>query len=62
MAVADRHFRRRLASGAQVEPRTGRFYPRGLLASVGSHFAEDRRPFFSCWAVRTAETWHICRL
>ena len=45
MAVADRHFRRRLASGALTEPRAGRFYPRGLLTGMAGHFAEDRRPF-----------------
>jgi SAM-dependent methyltransferase len=38
-------FRRRLSSGAAIDPRPGRFYPRGLLTGAVETFAQDRRPF-----------------
>jgi SAM-dependent methyltransferase len=43
--VSGGHFRRRTASGAVLEPRRGRFYPRGLLSGLVGSFPQDRRPF-----------------
>jgi SAM-dependent methyltransferase len=37
--------RRRLASGATLEPRAGRFYPRGWLSGLPGVYPQDRRPF-----------------
>jgi SAM-dependent methyltransferase len=36
----NRHFRK-----CYIEPRAGRFYPRGFIAGVGGIFLEDLRPF-----------------
>lgn len=36
---------RQPARGPQLEPRVGRFYPRGLLTGLSGVFAQDRRPF-----------------
>lgn len=33
------------SNGVRVEPRVGRFYPRGLLEGVPAVFGQDRRPF-----------------
>lgn len=38
-------FRGDLRSGARIEPRVGRFYPRGLIPGVEDSFPRDRRPF-----------------
>ncbi|WP_040731910.1 methyltransferase domain-containing protein [Thiocapsa marina] len=38
------HFNRRLPAGAWIEPRAGRFYPRGVLEGVEGISGSDRRP------------------
>lgn len=37
--------RRRLPSGKLLEPRPGRFYPRGWLSGLAGTYPQDRRPF-----------------
>jgi SAM-dependent methyltransferase len=37
--------RRKLRSGGEIEPRPGRFYPRGIVEGVSDSYPEDRRPF-----------------
>ncbi|MFB1486627.1 MULTISPECIES: methyltransferase domain-containing protein [unclassified Thiocapsa] len=37
-------FKRRLAAGGSIEPRVGRFYPRGILKDVEGLSGSDRRP------------------
>lgn len=37
-------FNRRLAAGVSIEPRAGRFYPRGILEGVEGISGSDRRP------------------
>ena len=44
-AIKDVQFTRRLPSGAVIEPRTGRFYPSGLLSQAADVFPGDQHPF-----------------
>jgi SAM-dependent methyltransferase len=43
---------RRVGAGAVIEPRPGRFYPRGLVEGLPGTFPQDRRPF-RCLARRS---------
>ncbi|MBB1126559.1 class I SAM-dependent methyltransferase [Thiospirillum jenense] len=43
--LAPRQFNGRFSGRAPVYPRSGRFYPRGILQSVAGVFSEDRNPF-----------------
>ncbi len=45
LSLPDAAFKRRLRPGVYVEPRAGRFYPRGCLAGLRDIFPEDRTPF-----------------
>jgi SAM-dependent methyltransferase len=43
--VASRQFDRRFTRRGLVQPRNGRFYPRGILEGVAGVFRDDRHPF-----------------
>ncbi len=43
--LAPRQFNSRFSGRSPIYPRSGRFYPRGILQSVTGIFSEDRHPF-----------------
>lgn len=44
-SVETRRFERRLVNGRPIEPRAGRFYPKGLIAGVRDITSDDITPF-----------------
>jgi SAM-dependent methyltransferase len=45
LEIPDRAFNRRFRKGNHIEPRAGRFYPKGFIAGVRGIFPEDLSPF-----------------
>ena len=45
LLVPSPRFNRRLRRGTYVEPRAGRFYPRGFIAGIRDIYPEDHTPF-----------------
>lgn len=45
LLIPSQRFNRRLRRGTYVEPRAGRFYPKGFIAGIRDIFPEDHTPF-----------------
>ena len=45
LLIPEARFNRRLRRGTYVEPRAGRFYPKGFIAGVRDIYPEDHTPF-----------------
>lgn len=45
LTIKSNHFNHTFRKGSFIEPRIGRFYPKGVIATVGGIFPEDATPF-----------------